>query len=446
MNLIRLLPWVLGSGILAFATDVKITAPAPLLCPGAPSPRFPLFAAEGWQATSVLGNLSTPRGILLDAYGNLVILERGIGVTAYEVDKKGCVVQGSGKVVVEDRRLNHAVELSPDGKTIFASNIDTAWSWDYDPSTRTVTNQKTLVTGMSTVGHWTRTLFVSRKNPHLLLVSVGSDSNIDIPSFDPASGRSQIRVFDLRRIGEGGVDYNTNGQVVGYGLRNDVGIAEDKAGIIHSIENSMDNAFRAVDGIRTDVHNDNPAEKVNRLGDPANPTQFFGGYPYCYTVWEPRDFVETNFSVGDWFVQEPNATTGITDAWCNENASKPTVILPPHTAPLDMKFGVKNDTSLYVPLHGSWNRDIPQGYKVVIVPGQDSAEGEWSPTASLAETKESAQDLLWNTDAGACRQGCFRPVALAWHPSGRNLYVTSDTTGEVFLLKRTLKFKPGKAY
>ena len=59
------------------------------------------------------------------------------------------------------------------------------------------------------------------------------------------------------------------------------------------------------------------------------------------------------------FVQAPNST--INDDWCSENSANPTVLLPPHTAPLDMKFGAhENDTNLYVSLHGSWNRDPPQ--------------------------------------------------------------------------------------
>ena len=141
-------------------------------------------------------------------------------------------------------------------------------------------------------------------------------------------------------------------------------------------ENSVDNAYRTVNGQQRDVHNDNPAEKVYRcaslsqslhlfladilqlVGDPSNPQSVFGGYPYCFSVWEPSNFVDTTFQPGDWFVQAPNST--MNDAWCNANAVKPTVLLPPHTAPLDFKFGVGSDTNMYAGLHGSWNRSPPQ--------------------------------------------------------------------------------------
>jgi len=94
------------------------------------------------------------------------------------------------------------------------------------------------------------------------------------------------------------------------------------------------------------------------VGDPSNPQTVFGGYPYCFTVWEPSNFVDTTFQPGDWFVQAPNST--MNDAWCNSNAVKPTVLLPPHTAPLDFKFGVGSDSNMYAGLHGSWNRSPPQ--------------------------------------------------------------------------------------
>lgn len=116
---------------------------------------------------------------------------------------------------------------------------------------------------MYNAGHNTRTLVVSKKYPNLLMASVGSNGNIDLPSFAPASGRAQVRVFDWTTLGSSGVPY-TQGRVMGYGLRNDVGLVEDGGGIVHSVENSMDDGYRTINGVKRDVHNDNPAEKVYR--------------------------------------------------------------------------------------------------------------------------------------------------------------------------------------
>ncbi|KAF9057253.1 hypothetical protein BJ165DRAFT_1333787, partial [Panaeolus papilionaceus] len=424
-------------------TSTTSSVPSPtstvVTCPGAPNPVYTMVPASGWRVMPVLGRLSSPRGITLDSRGNLIVVQRGLGVTGHTLNSDGCVT--STKTIISDTSLNHAVEFNPSGNKLFASSSDIAWSWDYDASSMTATNKKTLITGMYNAGHNTRTLLVSKKYPNLLMASVGSNGNIDLPSFTPASGRAQVRVFDWTTLGSSGVPY-TQGRVMGYGLRNDVGLVEDGGGIVHSVENSMDDGYRTINGVKRDVHNDNPAEKVYRLGSPNSPANLFGGYPYCFSVWLPSSFVDKTFTAGDWFVQAPNST--LTDAWCQANAVKPSLLLPPHTAPLDMKFGVGNDkTNLYVGLHGSWNRSPPQGYKVVVVPGRVDSSGAWSPSASLASSPSAFTDLLRNRDESQCTSvlilwssGCFRPVGLVWSTNGENLYISSDTSGEVFLMKR----------
>lgn len=67
----------------------------------------------------VLGSLARPRGVVVDPKGNLLVLERGRGITAHKLDKDGCV--SSSKVLVEDPNLNHGIDVHPDGKTLVAS-------------------------------------------------------------------------------------------------------------------------------------------------------------------------------------------------------------------------------------------------------------------------------------------------------------------------------------
>lgn len=44
--------------------------------------------------------------------------------------------------------------------------------------------------------------------------------------------------------------------------------------------------------------------------------------------------------------------------------------------------------------------------------------------------------MLTNADITACPDGCFRPAGLAFDGSGR-LWMTSDSTGEIYVLQRT---------
>ncbi|TFK28249.1 soluble quino protein glucose dehydrogenase [Coprinopsis marcescibilis] len=427
---------------LAFILPVLVKAnPAPqrppppsntVVCARAPAPSFPVSVASGFRAGPVLGGLTIPRGLTLDSRGNLLIVERGKGVTGHTVDNNGCVTRS--RVVIADTDLNHGIGLSEDGTKLFASSSTTVWSWDYNPRTLTATNRRTIVRGISAEAHRTRTLVLSKENPNFLVVSVGANENVDRASIDPAVGRSQIRSFDLRRIPNGGAVFNgPQGRVLGFGIRNGVGVAEDQRGVVHTIDNSLDNAFRVVGGVQIDVHNDNPAEGIFRLGRASNPSNVFAGAPFCYPVWDPSLITDSNMRIGDVFSIEPESE--FNDGFCAANAQRPAALLPPHTSPLDITFGVNSDSSLYVTLHGSFNRAPAQGYKVVRVPGRYTRDG-WVPTAD-PRSNSSFTNFLTNTrDEGLCEEGCFRPASLVWSPNGRHLYVSSDTTGEVFLARR----------
>jgi hypothetical protein len=88
-----------------------------------------------------------------------------------------------------------------------------------------------------------------------------------------------------------------------------------------------------------------------------------------------------------------------------------------------------------VSFHGSWDKIPSTGYKVVTVPGTVASNGAWAPTG--VETSTTAySDLFYNKDETMCSTGCFRPVGLSWSPLG-DLYVSSDVSGEIFILRRT---------
>jgi glucose/arabinose dehydrogenase len=340
------------------------------------------------------------------------------------------------KVVVDDPNLNHGIDIHPDGKKIVASTPDVAYEFDYNADKMEAGTRKALVTGMQGPGHNTRTLLIPRKNTDYLVVSVGSGSNIDEGAFQTSSGRAQIRTFKTKDLGSEGSAFTDDnaGKVMAFGMRNAVGLAEDREGNIHAVDNSVDDAYRVsiVTNQVLDVHEDNPAEKAYVLGKPDSPnSNFFAGAPYCYTVYDPKPFTDVSVKPGDYFALQPNSS--FNDGWCESNAQPPELILAPHVAPLDMKFGVKkDDNNLYIGMHGSFDTDQPIGYKVVIVSGHYNS-GKWAPASGV---QTPTTDLLANQDETKCDKGCFRPVGLAFDKDGNNLFVSSDTSGEVFLVKR----------
>lgn len=141
------------------------------------------------------------------------------------------------------------------------SGENTAWKWTYDAGSMELSGQRKVVTGMDS-GHITRTLLVSKKHPHLLIVSRGSLGNLDATA-TPA--HASIKVFDWTKTPSSGkgYDYVSDGSVLAYGVRNEVGVMEDAAGHVWGVENSADNLVRIENGKTTDVHLNNPGEKLN---------------------------------------------------------------------------------------------------------------------------------------------------------------------------------------
>lgn len=111
--------------------------------------------------------------------------------------------------------------LSPDGRTLFASDPTAAYSWAYDPMNSTAECQSTVVNGMDTDDHTTRTLLLSEKVATTLLISRGSTSNIDPLASNISTGHSQIKAFNIGRIPPSGYQFDTDGMRLGYVILED---------------------------------------------------------------------------------------------------------------------------------------------------------------------------------------------------------------------------------
>jgi glucose/arabinose dehydrogenase len=237
-----------------------------------------------------MNGLKNPRGIIFDNQGNILTTEQAAYGVRYIVltDNGGAnVCVKSSKQLIADSSINHGIALTPDGKTLFVSSLTTVWSWSYDGTTGTVSNKKVVIQNMRNGGfHLSRTLLVPKASPDTLLVQRGSDGNIDTPAGQIGTARSQIRAFSISAIQNAAVDY-TRGEVLGWGLRNTVGMGEDPRGGIWSVDNGVDDMTR--DG--KDVHHTNPCEEMNYHGivsntsDPVRGGHF--GYPDCFAVWDP---------------------------------------------------------------------------------------------------------------------------------------------------------------
>jgi glucose/arabinose dehydrogenase len=391
-------------------------------------------AADGWAYRLVANNFTKPRGIVFDNDGGMLLIDSGVGLVHLSLKDDGetCLSVTDKKMLVENEKLNHGLQLSADGKTVYASTADKVFSWSYNSKDRSVgATNRTLVTNMTNPELVTRTLLLSRKQPGVLLVSRGSEADEDPEAAQLDSGRSQIRSFDLSALKDGDAPYQyLDGDVVGWGLRNSVGVAEEPVhGGVWSVENSVDAVTRA----GKDIHLDNPAEELNFHGWLNGSDEHRGGnygYPNCYAVWSTENFPDLGkLETGDQFPESESKS--ISDETCSNDYVAPRLAFQAHTAPLDIKFA-QDGSEAFVSFHGSFSREDPVGYRVSSV-AFDKTTGQ--PTAEHSSTT-AARDVLTNPDLANCPGNCFRPAGLAIDDEGR-VWFSSDSTGEIFVLQRT---------
>jgi glucose/arabinose dehydrogenase len=262
----------------------------------------------------------------------------------------------------------------------YVAEIDAVKRYDWDESQLRASNpQKIADLPGSGGGHSTRTLlFLNNK----LYVAIGSSCNVCVEK-------------DTRRAAVIEMNEDGSGQrVFASGLRNAVGLAV----------NPKTNTIWSTDNGRDWLGDNLPPEEVNDLGSGGN-----FGWPYCY-----------GNRVSD--------RSQSKDYDCSKTIA-PKVQMQAHSAPLNLIFYQGNmfpaeyRDNLFVTFHGSWNRSVPSGYKVVRIKIDDKGQPQGPP-----------EDFLTGfVRPGETQKGVWmgRPVGLAIGPEGA-LYVSDDSDGVVY--------------
>jgi glucose/arabinose dehydrogenase len=255
-----------------------------------------------------------------------------------------------------------------------------AYDWD-ENALRASNPKKVADLPTSGGGHMTRTvLFHGGK----LYVAVGSSCNV-------------CREDDERRAAV--LQFNEDGsgmRVFARGLRNAVGLAANpKTNTIWATDNGIDW-----------LGDDEPPEEVNELAEGAD-----YGWPYCY---------------GD---KVPNTKFDRAAARRCPATRAPAVRMQAHSAPLGLAFGsgpmfpAEYRNSLYVAFHGSWNRSVPTGYKVVRIPLDANGRPAGPPEDFVSG---------W-MPPGERRRGRWtgRPVGVLFGADG-SLFISDDAMSKVY--------------
>lgn len=150
---------------------------------------------------------------------------------------------------------------------------------------------------------------------------------------------------------------------------------------------------------------DLPPEEVNIIDPLLNPGKNYG-WPVCYG----NKIFDTKFDSG----KTPN--------YC-QTTEPPVIEMPAHSAPLGLwfytgdLFGGDFKNNLFISYHGSWNRSVPTGYKVVRVPFDKDGE------------PLEIQDFLTGFLADGGAYG--RPVDVIQGPNGE-LYLSDDKANVIY--------------
>jgi glucose/arabinose dehydrogenase len=208
--------------------------------------------APGFCAYTLPVDVSTPRTVLSVGTSDLLALDRGTNSVVFLFDSDEDGIPDSKRTLTTAVGLNHGLALY-DG-FIYASSDTTVYRWPHEEDFSSVGDGGIVIEninadgqGGAPQGHRTRTLAFDEMGR--LYISVGSKSNVDIDSY-----RARIRRFDLNN-GALPQDFQT-GEVFADGLRNEVGLAFDKHGVLWGVENGADTLFRSDMG--GDIHQDNP--------------------------------------------------------------------------------------------------------------------------------------------------------------------------------------------
>jgi glucose/arabinose dehydrogenase len=313
---------------------------------------------DGYTITPIATDLKSARQTLVLPNGDILVAEGKGGEDAAQLRPKDFVAghlkeQGASPVKPGNRltilrdadgdgryegravfaeNLNAPYGLALIGNRLYVANQDSLVRFDYRPGAIRANGPPTLVTPLPAVvnHHWTKALTAS-PDGRFLYVGIGSNSNIGERGMEVEEDRAMVWQIDA----ETGAS-----RQFATGLRNPTALAFQP--------NS--NQLWAVVNERDELGPNLVPDYLTSVREGA-----FYGWPYAYWGPNPDRRVQP-------FKEEMVRRT-----------VRPDYALQSHSAPLGLAFstpvmGARFAEGAFIGLHGSWNRSVPVGYKVIFVP------------------------------------------------------------------------------
>ncbi len=340
-------------------------------------------APEGFTVTKYADGFDNPRWSYYAPNGDLFVSEASTGKSKGKItllrDKNNDGKFEARETFLED--LNQPFGMLVIGTSFYVANTDGLYKFSYKEGQTTLKKEDgKKIVALPAGGynnHWTRNI-ITNEAQDKIYISVGSASNVGEHGMEEETRRANILVVNLDGSDE---------KIYASGLRNPVGMDWNPAnGDLWTAVNERD---KLGDNLVPDY-----ATSVKEGG--------FYGWPYSYfgQIEDPR--------------MEGKAPELV------RTAIIPDVSVGPHTASLGFTFydatafPEKYKNGAFVGQHGSWNRAVLSGYKVVFIPFENGKP-------------QQPEDFLTGFIASQEASNVYgRPVAVTVTPQG-DLLVNDDS-------------------
>jgi glucose/arabinose dehydrogenase len=343
---------------------------------------FPLKLPPGFTISIFAKGLGSPRVLAQDPGGTLIASIPAQGRVVALPDKSKDGVADAVVTVAQDLNRPHGMVFRQEGgkNKLYIAEVEQVAVYDYDEKNFKATNKRKILDLPPGGRHWTRTMVLLPPPDNRLLISVGS-------SCDTCVEKDWRYAKVLSANADG-----SNFKVFSSGLRNAVFMA------LHPLTKQVWVTEMGRDFLGDDL----PPDEINILQESKD-----YGWPYCYG----KQIHDNQF--------DPKGTK---KDFCKQTV--PSYIdLQAHSAPLGLAFFPETGWPqeyrhhLLVAFHGSWNRSVPTGYKVVRIKLDE--KGNYLGT----------EDFItgWLTGQGALG----RPVDIVIKNNGE-MFISDDKAGMVY--------------
>lgn len=330
-----------------------------------------LNVPEGFQIEEFATNLGSPRFMALSPDNVLYVTIIGAGTVIALPDQNSDGNSEKPITFIKGLKRPHGIAFF-DGY-IYVGEVNQIVRYKYNGFDKKPGRKEIIVPDLPTKGHFTRT--VSFGPDDKMYVSIGSECNVCVEDDE--------RRATIMRFNPDG----SKGEIFATGLRNSVGLTW------HPDTKEL----WATDNGRDWLGDNLPPDEVNIIREGRD-----YGWPYCYgdKIADP-DFKDSQR--------------------CGYTIS-PVVEFQAHSAPLGLSFydnkmfPPEYRGDLFVAFHGSWNRSVPTGYKVVRVRMKDGKP-------------DGVEDFAFGWMTGKSKFG--RPVDVLVGKEGE-LYVSDDLGGVIY--------------